>query len=305
VQVTDSLAATATKALSILANAAPAVTTANPMPGGTTGAAYSQTLANSGGTAPFTWSISAGTLPAGLSIVPATGAISGTAQTGAVANFTARILDNAGIAATKAFTITINSNLAVTTPTPMAVGTVGAAYSQTLAGSGGFGADTWAVTAGTLPAGLSLAASTGIISGTPTGAAASTFTAQATDAGANAASKALGITINANAPVITTISPMAAGAANMAYSQTLTESGGTAPFTWSITAGALPTGLTLTASTGIISGIPTAAAASTFTVQLLDGLSLSDSRNLSITTIPPGAVTLRGMAALQNKLSQH
>jgi hypothetical protein len=307
VQATDSAGApaTGTKALSILVNSAPAFTTASPMPGGTTGAAYSQALANSGGTAPFTWSISAGALPAGLAIIPSTGVISGTAQTAGLANFTARILDNTGVAGTKAFTITIASNLAVTTATPMTAGTVGAGYSQTLTGSGGFGADTWTVTAGTLPAGLTLASSTGIINGNPTAAATSNFTVQATDAGTNVASKALAITINGNSPAITTTSPMAAGAVNMAYSQTLTEAGGASPFTWSITAGALPVGLSLAASTGIISGTPTTAAASNFTVRVTDSLSLSDSRNLSITTIPPGAAALSGSAVLQNKVALH
>ena len=305
VQATDSVAATATQALSILVNAVPAVSTSSPMPGGTTGVAYSQTLANSGGTAPFTWAITAGALPAGLTLTGASGAIGGTPQTGGLANFTARIADSAGVAGSKAFTLTIASNLAVTTATPMTSGTVSGAYSQTLTGSGGFGADNWAVTSGTLPAGLTLAGSTGIISGTATAAATSNFTAQATDAGANTASKALAITINASSPVITTASPMARGAVNMAYSQTLTSTGGTAPFTWSITGGALPAGLTLAGSTGIISGTPTVAAASNFTALVTDSLSLSGSKDLSITTNPPGASTLAGEAVLKNRITLH
>jgi hypothetical protein len=194
-----------------------------------------------------------------LTLASTTGALGGTAQTGAAANFTARILDSAGIAASKAFAITIGSNLAVTTATPMTAGTVSGAYSQTLAASGGFGADSWTVTAGTLPAGLTLAASTGIISGTPSSAATSNFTVQAADAGSHLASKALAITINGGGPLITSTSPLDGGAANMPYSETLTSSGGTAPFSWSITAGALPAGLTLAASTGIIFGTPTIA----------------------------------------------
>jgi hypothetical protein len=195
VQVTDSLAATATQALSILVNAAPVFTTPSSMPGGTTGVAYSQALANSGGTAPFTWSLIAGALPAGLTLAGATGIISGTPQTASTANFTMRILDNAGSSDSKAFSIVITSNLSITTSTPLTSGAVNAAYSQTMASSGGFGAYTWALTAGTLPAGLALTGATGIISGTPTTAGTSNFTIQSTDAGGNAAPKALALTI--------------------------------------------------------------------------------------------------------------
>lgn len=100
-------------------------------------------------------------------------------------------------------------------PTPAALsvstttlpnGTVGVAYSQALAATGGTSPYTWAVTVGTLPAGLTLAGATGVISGTPTTAATSTFTVTVSDASSNTASQSLSITIAA-AGVDTTPDP--------------------------------------------------------------------------------------------------
>lgn len=72
---------------------------------------------------------------------------------------------------------------------------------------------------------------------------------------------------------ITTATPMPAGTTSSAYSQTLAVTGGTGTKTWSIVSGALPAGLTLNASTGAITGTPTAAGTSTFTVKVVDSVS--------------------------------
>src|SRR5207248_7777115 len=59
------------------------------------------------------------------------------------------------------------------------------------------------------------------------------------------------------------------GSARVAYNQTITASGGTAPFTFALTSGTLPTGLTLSVS-GVLSGTPTVAGSFTFTVTATD-----------------------------------
>ena len=84
--------------------AALAITTAS-LPAGTVNAAYSQTLAATGGTTPYSWSVSAGTLPAGLSL-SAAGVLGGTPTTAGTSNFTVQV--TGGGTATKAFTVTIN-----------------------------------------------------------------------------------------------------------------------------------------------------------------------------------------------------
>src|SRR5262245_59266264 len=65
---------------------------------------------------------------------------------------------------------------------------------------------------------------------------------------------------------------------NSTYSQMVSASGGTQPYTWSISAGALPDGLSLNTSSGAITGTPTTAGTPSFTVQVVDGAMASDSK---------------------------
>jgi len=92
---------------------APTISTASPLPGGTVGTAYSQALAATGGTSPYSWSVSAGTLPAGLSLSPA-GVLSGTPTAQGGYNFTVRVTGNNGASSTKPLSLTINTVAAVT-----------------------------------------------------------------------------------------------------------------------------------------------------------------------------------------------
>lgn len=165
-----------------------------------------------------------------------------------------------------AFLITSNVSLAVTTSS-LPGATVGSPYSQTLSASGGQTPYSWSVTAGALPAGLSLDSSTGIISGTPTATGTASFTVQVADVNGTTATKALSIVVSAVALVITTGSlPNATFA--QAYITQLNAAGGTTPYSWALTSGSLPAGLSLDASSGVISGTPTATGtfAPTFTV---------------------------------------
>jgi hypothetical protein len=113
------------------------------------------------------------------------------------ATFTVQVSSSDGQQATRALELRVVAGPVTVTTTSLASGVVGTAYSATLAATGGNGSSfTWSVSAGTLPAGLSLASGTGVISGTPTTAATSNFTVQATSGG-QSGTRVLSITIAA------------------------------------------------------------------------------------------------------------
>ncbi|GEM_PF-2479389 len=288
VRVTDANSAFDDQALSIVVSAAPVVTTTT-LPNGTVNGSYNQTLAASGGTAPFTWSITSGALPAGLNLNSSTGVISGIPTTAGNSNFTVRVTDINSAFDDQALSIVVNVMPVVTTTTSPN-GTVGGAYSQTLAASGGTAPFTWSITSGALPAGLTLNSNTGVISGTPTTAGTSNFTVRVTDINSAFDNQALSIVMNA-IPVVTTTT-LPDGIVGGSYSQTLAASGGTAPLTWSITVGSLPSGLTLNSNAGVISGIPTTPETSNFTVRVADAYGIADTQALTLVvndndTTPP------------------
>jgi Putative Ig domain len=275
VQVADSgsPALTATKQLSITVNPAPLTIVTSSLPNGTVQSAYSSTLQASGGTTPYTWSVTVGTLPTGLTLNAATGKISGVPTTSGTSTFTVTATDSATPTAqtkSKQFSILVNPVLSISTAS-LPNGTVGTPYSQQLQSSGGTAPFTWTVTTGTLPAGLSLNGGTGVISGTPTTPGTFNFTVQAADSSTpqQTATKALSIIVNP-APLTITTTTLPTGTVTVAYNATLQSSGGTAPVTWSITVGTLPGGLSLNANTGAITGTPTTAGTSSFTVKATD-----------------------------------
>ncbi|MGD0054989.1 MAG: putative Ig domain-containing protein [Acidimicrobiales bacterium] len=246
---------------------------------------YAQTLQGTGGTTPYTWSISEGVLPKGLSLNPSTGLISGSVSLSATTEtFTVTLTDAKGASTTKQFTITVCYSLLITTKT-LAGATAGESdYSQTLQGIGGATPYTWSISAGELPKGLSLNAASGLISGPVSSSATTeTFTITLTDANGASTTKQFTITV-CNFLAITTKSLEGAIAGQTNYSQTLQGTGGSQPYTWSISAGILPKGLFLNPSSGLISGnVSTSAVSETFTVKLSDANGASTAKQFTIT----------------------
>ena len=154
---------------------------------GAAGAAYSQTIAVSGGTGPYTYAVTGGTLPSWATLNAATGAITGTPTANGTSTFTVTITDASGATTTETLTLTVGGSSIAVATLSLPTGQVSQAYSATLAAFGGTGSLTWKVSSGTLPAGLSLAPSTGVISGTPTAASTGSVTFQVTDASNNTA----------------------------------------------------------------------------------------------------------------------
>jgi hypothetical protein len=190
--------------------------------------------------------------------------------TGFTATITATSISKSTATATQSLTIAVSPSIS-TAAGALAAGTVGSAYSATLTGTGGVTPYSWAVTTGSLPAGLTLGASSGTISGTPTTAGNSSFTVTLTDSGSLTATANYTIAVS-TAPLQITTSSITNGTVGTAYSQVFAASGGSGNYSWSLTAGAsaLTTlGLTLS-SGGTLSGTPTTAGSYPFTVQVTD-----------------------------------
>ncbi|MGB7847743.1 MAG: putative Ig domain-containing protein [Candidatus Acidiferrum sp.] len=301
ITATSVTTATISASVTITVTAVPSISTTT-LPAGVEGTAYSQTLSVAGGAGTLAYSLSTGTLPAGLSLSSTTGAITGT-PTGpnTPSSFTVKVTDtsNAGPqSATQALSIAVNlpPAPAITTAT-LSGGTEFTAYSQTLAATG-YAPLTYSVSAGTLPAGLALNAGTGAITGTPTGPAGPIgFTVQVTDhsSPAQTGTQALSIAVSLPpAPSITTTS-LPNGTASTPYSQTLAVTGGHAPFTWSLASGSsLPSALGLNTSGAITGTLSGATGSFPFTVQVVDASNppQTATQALSITaTLGPLAVT--------------
>lgn len=179
------------------------------LPGATNGTAYSQILTAAGGKTPYSWSLSAGTLPTGLSL-NSSGMISGTLSATGTFTFTVKVTDAATASATKSLSIIVSSgaaSLSIATSS-LSDGTAGTAYSQTLAAAGGTAPYSWSHN-GTLPPGIAVS-SGGAVTGTPTAAGTYSFAVVAVDSKAATATKSL--SINIAAPSST---PMSSGDKNL------------------------------------------------------------------------------------------
>jgi len=256
------------------------------LPNGVVGMAYNQTLTSASGITPYTWSISVGSLPSWALLNGNTGAITSTPDAVATTDFTAMVTDSVGGTATHDLSITINPATLTITTISLPDGDVGLAYSQTMTATGGYPPYTWSIASGALPSWASLDANTGVITGMPNTAATTGFTVILTDS-FGATSMPLSITINPILSITTTSLPK--GSVGVAYSASLSVSGGTSPYSWSISIWSLPSWASLNYSTGAITGTPNAVGTTDFFVQVTDNVTATATQALSITVNPRGS----------------
>ena len=275
--VSDTTSQTAPVSLTLIVSATPLKVTTTSLPSATTGAAYSQALQANGGTPGYKWSISSGSLPPGLTLNQTTGAISGTPTASSVSSFTAMAADssNPTLTATTSLSISVASAaLAIAAPSLPSL-TVGTPYSQQLHATGGSSPYTWSLASGSLPPGLVLS-SNGVISGSVS-SASSSYTYPFVVAVRDSSTTVQTATANASIALVASASPLSitsavlpSGTGGITYSAALQAAGGTPGYTWKISSGSLPAGLTLAATTGVISGTPSGSGTSTFTVAVSD-----------------------------------
>jgi hypothetical protein len=287
---------TATSTITIVL---PVTYTTTSLPNGSNGVAYSQTIVTTGGVAPITYTVGIGRLPAGLKL-NSTGTVIGTPSSSGTSTFTINATDFGTPPLTVAspiFTITINPPPPLSiTSTSMSNGITGTAYSSAIASSGGVPPLTWSVPPGTLPPGLELNTSSGLISGTPTTAGVYKFFPTVTDSAIppQKFTSTTGVTISVItvAPLQSVTPPLPPGDVAVGYTASLVASGGVAPYTWSITSGQLPSGLKLNSANGTITGIPILSTTANFAVQVEDTNSTKSApQTLSIVINPGSAIT--------------
>lgn len=259
----------------------PYITTTENLLGAAAGEPYTNALTVTGGTAPYTFTLTQGTLPAGI-VLGADGVLSGTPSAAGTSVFTILTSDASGPGASKQFTlVTAAAPLSITTVASLAAGTVGSSYSATLEASGGTAPYSWTVTSGSLPQGLSLTTA-GVFGGLPTAAGSSTFTARIADAHGLTASRVFQVLIEESTITITSPAVLPGAVKSVAYNQPLAATGGASPYTWTIASGALPGGIQLSTS-GVLIGTPTSTGTFAFVLEVTDDENKTSAQSASLT----------------------
>jgi hypothetical protein len=273
------------------------------------GQPYSLRFSTSDGASPHNFIVK-GAPPPGLTL-DSDGNLSGTPTATGSFSFSVAVTDARNCSSERPYTLVVNQSSTSATGNPGALpagsaldinpdklptGTAGLAYKQTLVASGVAMPFRFSVAGGSLPAGLTLATS-GSISGTPTDAGTSNFTALVTDRYGNTAMRDYTITVNPPCSKLS-LSPaeLQEGEIGEAYSHTLKADGGTGSFTFALVGGALPAGLMLDPATGEIRGKPQQAATSKFKVRVTDsgGCMGEITYSLKVATRKPKSVSSAG-----------
>ncbi len=289
VQVSDNGQRTASSTLSITVGGISVSTSSLPDAG--LGVAYLQNLQALGGNAPYSWTLTSGSLPPGLTLSPS-GALQGMPTQVGTYQFSVQVSDATQTLAQKQLSINVVQPLLFSTLS-LPGAAPGNNYSQTVNARGGTPPYLFTVNSGALPPGLSLDPNSGAISGTPTASGSYTFAILLTDHGSQQAQQSFTILVTANPISITTGNLR--GILGTAFSQTLTATGGIAPYTWSLAGGILPPGLTLSPA-GVLSGTPSTAGSFPVTLSVTDATNVNAQQSVTIgvasSTVPTVTIGL-------------
>lgn len=281
-------------------------------PTGTVGSSYSAQLKGAGGCGPalpYQYRVLSGALPPGISL-SSSGSFGGTPTTAGTYEFWVELSDQDPPSASwcvpaksqREFRITVNPGVGSPPPPPPLVietssaptGTVGASYSTTLKAAPS-GSQTWKISGGALPPGLTLGATTGAIAGIPTTVGSFAFQVTVTDTISRTAKRDLRIDVRA--PLAATPLAPQGSAGGLPYSEVgipldgrLSATGGSPHVTWSLAGGALPDGVTLNTD-GTIAGTPHVAGRFGFTARVSDDEGRAATVDTTLTVAPTLSIT--------------
>jgi len=273
------------------------VTTA--LPAATVNSAYTASLGAAGGVQPYHWAIGSGNLPAGVTLT-STGTISGTAASAGVFNLSVKLADSSNPPQAATTSLSLQVTAAAVQPLQITVSSLTGAiesstYSDQLTATGGSGALHWSIASGQLPSGITLDATSGMLSGTATQSGSFSFAAQVQDSESTpqTATKTLNLSVAApSVPALQiTVATLANAVENSGYSAQLTATGGSGALHWSLASGQLPSGLSLNATSGMLSGTATQSGSFSFTAQVQDSESTPQTatKGLSLSVSAPSS----------------
>jgi large repetitive protein len=225
---------------------------------------YSFQLTASGGGSQ-SWSLLTGSLPTGMQLSPG-GLISGTPTATGDFTFTVRVSDGAR-SATQAYTLSVVQKLTIA-PVTASPAEVARPFELRPSAAGGKSGYTW--TASGLPAGVSVDAASGAISGTPS--APGSYPVKLTVTDSLGFTDSVDVTLIVAPKLAISTHVLRAAKVGRAFAARLVASGGVAPHAWSIVRGALPAGVHFSKRTGAFSGTPRRAGKRTLVLQVTDAL---------------------------------
>jgi hypothetical protein len=260
--------------------------TTSGLPGATVGEGYSTTLSASGGSGTKTWTVAAGSLPAGISL-SSNGVLGGTPTAPGTASFTAKV--SAGAAsAQRQFSLGVAANLAIAAPANK-VAEVTVPLTIELNATGGTAPYRWELTQGSLPTHVGFIGdqgngSTAMIKGVPATSGSFPLTLRVTDALGRSTLHTITLGVADKLRLAVTM-PRVARVARPYRAHGVAE-GGYGKRTWSIARGVLPAGLQLDSKTGFITGRPARRGHFVFYLAAKDELGASRSLKISIVIRP-------------------
>jgi hypothetical protein len=258
------------------------------LPVGSVNKPYNAALVVSGGSSPYNFSVKSGALPPGVSLNPATGTISGKPTTSGIFTFEVSVSDSTSLArGSQTFAVGVNGTTdtgTVQIGVSPAITTVSSNSNQQFTATIGGTSNTavsWSATAGSVDA-------TGLYTA-PSVSSQTNATITATSGADSTKSANASVTVNPlnNQTLQITTGNLPQGAQGSPYSAAFAATGGTLPYTWSISAGTAPPGTSLSAS-GDFGGTPATTGSFTFTVMLSDAANHTATGNSSVTVTPPG-----------------